>query len=58
MALRYSFSLNQAADKLEAAIASVLANGLRTTDIRSDNCRVVSTSEMGDAILAEFARMG
>ncbi len=52
MALRYSFGLGEAADRLEAAIASVLAAGLRTPDIKSEGCRVVSTSAMGDAIVA------
>ena len=52
MALRYSFGLGEAADRLEAAIASVLAQGLRTPDIKSEGCRIVSTSEMGDAIVA------
>jgi 3-isopropylmalate dehydrogenase len=33
-----------------------LANGLRTADIRSEGSRVVSTSEMGDAIVAAFER--
>ena len=56
MALRYSFGLNEAADRLDAAIARVLANGLRTADIRGEEGRVVSTSEMGDAIVAELAR--
>src|SRR5476651_875698 len=36
MALRYSFSLNEAADRLDAAIASVLASGLRTADIKNE----------------------
>ncbi len=52
MALRYSFGLGDAADRLEAAIASVLAQGLRTPDIQSEGCEVVSTSEMGDAIVS------
>ncbi len=56
MALRYSFGLGEVADRLDAAIASVLANGLRTADIRSEGSRVVSTSEMGDAIVAAFER--
>jgi 3-isopropylmalate dehydrogenase len=56
MALRYSFGLNQAADRLETAIAEVLAQGLRTADIKSEGSRVVSTSEMGDAIVAELAQ--
>ena len=55
MALRYSFGLNAAADRLDAAIARVLADGLRTADIRGDGDRLVSTSEMGDAIVAELA---
>jgi 3-isopropylmalate dehydrogenase len=54
MALRYSFGLNEAADRLEVAIAQALAKGLRTADIRSEGCRVVSTAEMGNAIVAEL----
>src|SRR6202045_2140147 len=34
MALRYSFGLNEAADRLEAAVAGVLDAGLRTADIK------------------------
>jgi 3-isopropylmalate dehydrogenase len=56
MALRYSFGLNAAADRLDAAIAHALADGLRTADIRGDGDRLVSTAEMGDAIVAELAR--
>jgi len=56
MALRYSFGLDEVADRLDAAIANALANGLRTADIRSEGSRVVSTSEMGDAIVAAFER--
>ena len=52
MALRYSFGLAEAADRLDAAIARVLASGLRTQDIASEGCRLASTSEMGDAIVA------
>ena len=58
MALRYSFGLNEAADRLEAAIAEVLASGLRTADIKGEDSRVVSTGEMGDAIVAELERSG
>jgi 3-isopropylmalate dehydrogenase len=56
MALRYSFGLNEAADRLDAAIAAVLGAGLRTADIQSPGSVVVSTSQMGDAILAELER--
>jgi 3-isopropylmalate dehydrogenase len=56
MALRYSFGLGEAADRLDAAIARVLASGLRTADIRSEGRPVASTAEMGDAIVAELER--
>ncbi len=56
MALRYSFGLDAAADRLDAAIARVLDSGLRTADIRAEGCRLASTQEMGDAILAELQR--
>jgi 3-isopropylmalate dehydrogenase len=52
MCLRYSFFLGEAADKIEAAIANVLEQGLRTADIKQDGCRTVSTREMGEAIVA------
>jgi 3-isopropylmalate dehydrogenase len=56
MALRYSFGLGEAADRLDAAIAEVLASGLRTADIRSEGGKPVSTSQMGDAIVAALER--
>ena len=55
MALRYSFDLPKAADAIEAAIGGVLAKGLRTADIKGDAPSSVSTSAMGDAIVAELA---
>ncbi|MBG0794673.1 3-isopropylmalate dehydrogenase [Methylocystis sp. H62] len=54
MALRYSFDLPKAADAIDAAIANVLAKGLRTADIKGDATSTVSTKEMGDAIVAEL----
>src|SRR6476661_4145905 len=42
MALRYSFDMGALADKLDAAIAATLANGLRTADIKSEGCKLVS----------------
>ena len=56
MALRYSFGLTDAADKLEAAIASVLEAGLRTADIKTEGQETVSTPQMGDAIVAALQR--
>ena len=56
MALRYSFGLGEAADRLDAAIAGVLADGLRTADISSGGGSPASTAQMGDAIVAALAR--
>lgn len=57
MALRYSFDMGAFADQLDAAIAAVLANGLRTADIKSDGTTQVSTREMGEAILKELQKL-
>ena len=54
MALRYSFDMGALADKLDAAIAAVLARGLRTADIKSEGTTVASTAQMGEAILKEL----
>ena len=51
MALRYSLNRAEVADRVEAAIAKVLADGLRTGDIMQDGMKQVSTSEMGAAIV-------
>ena len=53
MALRYSFDMGDEADRLEAAIEKVLADGVRTADLlQSEGETPVSTSAMGDAIIA------
>ncbi len=57
MCLRYSFDMGKEADMLQAAITQVLANGLRTADIMQEGMTGVSTSGMGDAILAELENM-
>jgi 3-isopropylmalate dehydrogenase len=54
MALRYSLDLGPLADKIEEAIAAVLAKGLRTGDIKSEGSTLVSTSQMGEAIISEL----
>jgi 3-isopropylmalate dehydrogenase len=54
MCLRYSFGLTDLADKIEAAIAGVLDKGYRTADIKGNAPKAISTSEMGDAIVAEL----
>ena len=53
MALRYSFDAGAEADRLEAAIEKVLADGLRTADLIGEEGRTpVSTTQMGDAVIA------
>jgi 3-isopropylmalate dehydrogenase len=54
MALRYSFELIGEADMLDKAIANALEKGLRTKDIAAEGDTVVTTSAMGDAIIAEL----
>jgi 3-isopropylmalate dehydrogenase len=52
MALRYSFNEGAEADRLEAAVEKVLADGVRTADLmQAEGGTPVSTSEMGDALL-------
>ena len=57
MALRYSFNLGKHADWIDQAISATLAKGLRTADIKSEGTKVVSTTEMGSAILAELEQL-
>ena len=52
MMLRYTLAAPALADRVEAAVANVLDQGLRTRDIQSSGSRVVSTREMGDAVVA------
>ena len=54
MCLRYSFNMVAEADRLEAAIASILDAGLRTRDIMSPGMAEVGTVEMGTAIRDRF----
>ena len=57
MALRYSFDMGELADKVDAAIAAVLASGLRTADIKSEGTTSVNTAQMGEAILKELQKL-
>ena len=54
MLLRYSFNMIEEATKVETAIANVLDQGKRTGDIWSEGTEKITTSQMGDAILAEM----
>ena len=55
MMLRYSCGAPAAADAIDAAVGSALDDGLRTPDILTEGCRVVSTREMGGAVCAAIA---
>jgi 3-isopropylmalate dehydrogenase len=57
MMLRYSFGLGDDADLVERAVQNVLAAGCRTADIVGPGIQPVSTTQMGDAILAELDRL-
>ncbi|RAW08729.1 3-isopropylmalate dehydrogenase [Halomonas elongata] len=54
MMLRYSLGEPALAERIEAAVGKVLDEGLRTADIAAEGERAVSTTEMGDAVLAAF----
>lgn len=50
MMLRYSFDLDEEANRIEEAIKQVLTEGYRTKDIMSEGHQLVGTKEMGDLI--------
>jgi len=52
MMLRYTFSNEQAASRIEGAVKKVLAAGYRTADIFEAGMKKVSCSEMGDQVVA------
>ena len=56
MMLRFSLNQAQAADRIESAVKSVLASGLRTADIWSEGTTKVGTREMGDAVVAAITK--
>jgi 3-isopropylmalate dehydrogenase len=57
MALRYSLNMSKAADQIDQAIAAALAKGLRTPDIKSDGAKIVTTTQMGDAVIGEMEKL-
>ncbi len=52
MMLRYTLDDSANAERIEKAVNTVLDKGLRTADIYSEGMKQVSTSEMGDAVVA------
>lgn len=55
MMLRYSLGCPQVADAIEVAVGKVLDQGYRTADIYTEGKTKVSTSQMGDAVVAALA---
>ncbi len=51
MMLRFSLNQEAAAQRIEAAVQKVLAQGLRTPDIYSEGTMKVGTAQMGDAVV-------
>jgi len=51
MMLRFSLGKAEQADRIEAAVQKVLAQGYRTGDIKTAGCQLVGTKEMGEAVL-------
>ena len=51
MMLRFSLNQPEAAQRIEAAVQKVLAQGLRTGDIWSEGTTRVGTAQMGDAVV-------
>lgn len=52
MLVRYSLNDETGAKRIENAVQKVLEQGFRTGDIFEEGCKLVSCSEMGDAVLA------
>lgn len=57
MMLKYSFNLEKESEIIENAVKSVLKDGYRTTDIMSEGCTLVGTSETGDLIAQKIAAL-
>jgi len=57
MMLRYSFDLADSADLLEKAVQNTLSAGVRTADVVESGQKPVSTTAMGDAVVAALGRL-
>jgi len=58
MMLRYSFDMDNLAEKIENAVEKVIKNGYRTADIYSNaaGTKLVGTKEMGKAVIDELKK--
>jgi len=52
MMLRYTFAQDAIAERIEAAVRKVIADGMRTADIYTDGCTRLGCAAMGDAVVA------
>jgi 3-isopropylmalate dehydrogenase len=57
MCLRYSFNMAEDANLIEQAVQNVLGAGLRTADIVTESMTAISTTAMGEAIVAEMEKL-
>lgn len=55
MMLRYTLASPEAADAIEQAVGVVLDQGLRTPDIHAAGQQLVTTEQMGDAVVAALS---
>ena len=54
MMLKYSFDMNEDSRLIESSVQNVLSNGLRTLDISQADKKIVSTDEMGKAVIEQL----
>ena len=58
MMLRYALEMPEAADAVERAVESVVADGIRTRDLWVEGTTLVGTREMGDAVADRLLSAG
>jgi 3-isopropylmalate dehydrogenase len=56
MMMKYTFGDDRLAAKIDIAVDVALSEGLRTADIFEKGTRLVSTSEMGDAVASQMRK--
>ena len=54
MMLKYSFDMQEDSQMVEKAVQNVLLKGLRTADIKDGAEKIISTQEMGNAVIEEL----
>lgn len=54
MMFKYSFKLDKEAQMIQMAVTNILNKGFRTKDIMTSEGRLLSTTEMGDRVMAQL----